>query len=486
MEREAVAKVIERVRRERMFTPGEPVVVGCSGGADSTALLYVLGSGLLGFPLACTAVYVDHGIRRETEAERALVAEAAARVGARFVVRQVDVPAAKAAAGGSLQEVARRLRYEALREEAERRGARRIAVGHTQSDRAETLLLQLLRGAGVRGLAAIPPVRGAVVRPLIDLSRAETEAICRAYGLRWFDDPSNVSDSYLRNRVRRELIPHLRRYNPRIEEILARTAEILRADEEYLEEAAEAAYQAAARPGPDGAGVTLACDGLRSLPLALARRVVRRALREAGGEEEGGRATFAQVEAILALAESTEGSAAFHGLGGIRVEREYGRLRFYPVRPASPGLTGPGGGEGGEGAAGEPPTFLAVPGVTPIPWAGCRIAASVAEAGPDPAAAVRRAAPNCAVLDYDAVALPLVARSRRPHDVLRPLGAGGRKKVKELFIDAKVPRSQRARVPLVLDRRGIVWVVGHCIDERVKVTGGTRRLLVLRADPDRA
>src|SRR5512137_1883670 len=221
--------VTDTCRRRHLLGCNDAVLVALSGGADSTALLSALAemrdAGAVG---EVTAVHVDHALRPGSH----LDGEACARVCASLGVplRQVKVEVH----GGNVQAEARKVRYAALRREAARAGATRIATGHTQDDQAETVLLRLLRGSGARGLSAIPPRRGAIVRPLIDRSRAEGLAWLSRSSLAWRDDPSNASPRYLRNRLRLELWPRLLELNPALEAALARTADLLRDDERAL------------------------------------------------------------------------------------------------------------------------------------------------------------------------------------------------------------------------------------------------------------
>ncbi|HET9554167.1 MAG TPA: tRNA lysidine(34) synthetase TilS, partial [Anaeromyxobacteraceae bacterium] len=219
--------------RRRLAGPGDPILVALSGGRDSMALLAALAAlrdrGLAG---ELSALHVDHGLRPGVAAEAAVARNACARLG--VPCRSVEVTVGP----GNVQAAARRARYAALREEAARRGAARIATGHTRTDQAETVLLRLLRGAGARGLSGIPPRRGPIVRPLIDRSRGEGTAFLERLGLPWCDDPSNDTARYARNRLRQGLWPLLLELSPAVEAALARTADLLRDDERALDRAA--------------------------------------------------------------------------------------------------------------------------------------------------------------------------------------------------------------------------------------------------------
>jgi tRNA(Ile)-lysidine synthase len=235
-----------------------PVVVGCSGGADSLALLALA----VDAGLAPIAVHVDHGLRPGSDREAAVVADAAARLGARFDARRVKV-----AEGANLEARARAARYDALEAARVEHSATAVLVGHTADDQAETVVLNLLRGSGSAGLAGMPVRRGHVVRPLLGSRRTDVRAECARRGLVPVDDPSNDDLAFRRNWVRHEVLPLLERGAGRdLTPVLARQAEVLRAESDFLDALARAAW-----PGEAGARAR----DLAALPEPLARRAVR-------------------------------------------------------------------------------------------------------------------------------------------------------------------------------------------------------------------
>jgi tRNA(Ile)-lysidine synthase len=305
---------VERLHAARGDFTGldAPVVVACSGGADSLALLaHTVDAGL-----RPVAVHVDHGLRPASGDDARVVELAARRFGAGFRGRRVDV-----APGPNLEARARAARYGAL--EAVRRevGATVVLTGHTADDQAETVLLHVLRGAATDGLAGIPARRGRIVRPLLGVRRADTRAVCRALDLCPVDDPMNADPAYRRVFLRREVIPRLEQAARRdLVPVLARQAEILRAESELLDELAAAAL---GRAG----GATPRASGIAHLPLALARRAVRRWL---GAPAP----SFDDVDRVLAVA---RGEARAAELGGSRrVERSGGVLHLR-VQTSTPG-----------------------------------------------------------------------------------------------------------------------------------------------------
>ncbi len=376
-------------------------MVALSGGADSTALLAALvelrDAGEVG---EVTAVHVDHGLRRGSHLDADACAGVCDTLGVPFHRVKVEV------GPGNVQAEARRARYAALRREATRVGATRIATGHTQDDQAETVVLRLLRGSGARGLSGIPPRRGAIVRPLIDRTRSEVEAHVRARGLPHLEDPSNATPRFLRNRVRAEVLPVLRSLAPQAARALARAADLLRDDERAL----------AAGGRRIAKGGTVRIADLRDEPVAVRRRVVRELWRRTSGSRRDLDAR--QVESVLALLDRRRPARVPLARGFEAVVR-YGTLAVrtapLPVTPAEP-------------------LRIDAPGLHPLPGGG------TLEVGGAPGAA-----------------WPLWWRGRLPGDRFRPLGGRGSKKWKAWLIDRKVPREVRDGLRVLADDEG--WVL---------------------------
>lgn len=323
IESEVLECVKATIRSHGMLAGGEHVVVAVSGGPDSMTLLHVLTRLAADWRLVLHAVHVDHGLRPESGAEAAQVKQWCAVFGVPCRVVTVRVAERRSATGESIQEAARALRYAALEEaaatlesaSAAERARVRIAVGHTADDQAETILLRLLRGSGGMGLAGIPPVRGRVIRPLFDLRRDDVMAYCKAVSLPYLLDRSNESRAYLRNRIRHELIPHIEsEYNPQFREVLRRLGEVLRADEEVLEDTVNAVLVSPAVAAEFGAGrARVRAAGVAALPLGLIRRILRRLFREATGEPGP---SFERLEAARALLRPGARGGARIELGG--------------------------------------------------------------------------------------------------------------------------------------------------------------------------
>ena len=435
--------VLEAVRAQGVVAPGSRFVVLVSGGRDSVCLLDVLasicGSGRL------RALHVNYGLRaEESDGDERHVRELCERLGVAATV----IAAPPAPARGNLQAWARDLRY-AHAIELAGTGAL-IATGHTATDQAETVLYRLAASPGRRALLGMAPREGRLVRPLLRLTREQTAAHCRARGLPWREDSSNDDpDRFARGRVRHGALPALRAVHPAAESNLLRSVELLRAEAEVLDEVV-----AVALAGRD----RIAVSRLAALPAALARLVVIRLAEDAACGPLPG--VGARVGELAALA-GAGGSATLDVGGGVRAIVEYGVLRFEAAAAA------PAPSEGS----------LSVPGSAEFgAWA---LQATLERPAGPPAA---QADAGVAVLDADRLhGAALTVRSWRAGDRMHPLGLDGSKSLADLFSDRRVPRAQRATVPVLLCEREIAWVPGVATAEEFRVRADTRRLAVLHA-----
>jgi tRNA(Ile)-lysidine synthase len=304
------------IRRFDLLPAGTRVVVAVSGGADSVALLCLLQelSAGLGFTVAALA-HVNHQLRgAESDRDEGFCRALAGRLGLPAHVERVDVRGTAAAEGRAIEDAARLLRYAALERSRRACGAERIAVGHTRDDQAETVLMKLLRGAGPRGLAGIYPRNGAVVRPLLEVGRQELRAWLADKGITHVEDASNADLANPRNLLRHEALPWLEAwFGPSVGVVLARAAEIARADEDLLAELTSACWDLAVREEPGRLSIARA-DVARA-PLSLQRRVLLEALRRSGVSHPG----FDEVETLRSVLVGEAGGAEF--AGGVRAER---------------------------------------------------------------------------------------------------------------------------------------------------------------------
>ena len=460
------------IRRYGLFSRDARVLVALSGGGDSVALLVVLREIALadGFRVA-GAAHLNHQLRgADADADEDFCRRLCGELGVPLYVERVDV--ATHARGGrmSLEQAAHDERHRFFERAARATGAGSVAVAHTKNDQAETFLLRLLRGSGPRGLSAMHPRSGLVVRPLIATTRLEVNAFLTERGMAFCTDATNADPEIPRNRVRHELIPFLEaRFSPRIVDTLDREAAIAREDAAFLD--AEATAAAGALIRRTAAGVELPIKAALAHPPAIARRVFRLAQQLASGGRFVG---FDAVEAILQYAVSN--STGSLDLPGHRVNRRRDTLVL--TRTA------------GRPAPDVPAAFaysLGVPGRVEVPEARCTISAdisSVADGIAPTLLAPLRARGDQVVLEGGRVRGPLWVRNRRPGDRLRPLGFHGRKKLQDVFVDQKTARQDRDAVPVIVDSAGqIVWVAGHAVAEDFRVTDRTKAVVILKRLP---
>ncbi len=453
-------KVKTTIKRHQMLLRGDSVLIGLSGGPDSVCLLCVLDMLKESFDLRLSAIYIDHGLRPgETDVEREFCRKLCGGRGVRFIEQSIDVRAHANTWNLNLQEAARQLRYWTFDQTAREIKAHRIALGHTADDQAETLVMNLLRGTGPTGLAGMPPVRKNIIRPLIDVERREIEAFLDANGVGFLTDSSNLKRDYVRNRVRLSLMPRLREFNLDIIGTLARTAAIFQDEERYFTVIVTKTLMKMISRKTD-TRLELFLAPFEIMDTVVMRRALRRAIDETRGLR---RITYAHIEDVIRLIKEGKPGDRIYLPDGIRVIKDYSTLILTSEAPST--LT---------------PCALNVPGETILKESGILLKAS--EAGVDAVKDARDLlgdGKGTCVLDADALPAPLMARPRRPGDFFYPRGFGRRKKLQDYFVDEKVPRDERNRIPIVTSGDEIVWVVGYRADERFKVTGKTKRIVTL-------
>ena len=443
-------KISDFIQTNRLFAPGDTVVVAVSGGADSVALLDILVS-LRDLNLNLVAAHLNHMLRGdESDGDEEFVRSLADIHGLPFVVRRVDVDDVARRERRSLEDAGRAARYAFFDEVAATRGAASVALAHHAGDQAETVLLRLLRGAGGSGLCAMAPKSaGRYVRPLLGVSRGEIEEYLAARGIAWRNDSSNEDGNFLRNRIRHELIPFLAGYNPAISERLNATAEALAADEECLEAATDEAF--ARHAVRDNDRVTLFVPGVRSEPRGIRLRLYRRAILLAKGDLA--RISFRHLQALDRQIFSPAPNLSLALPDAIRAEKSYEEISFLSMEEITLKLTGE--------------IFLDSPGIYPLPGGG-ELYVDFAH----PPEELKSTPATTAYFDLEQAPFPWRIRTFRPGDRFSPFGMTGHKKVKELFIDAKIPISVRRLVPLLFCGETLLWVGGirrsraACLSER--------------------
>jgi tRNA(Ile)-lysidine synthase len=456
-------EILERVRatiRERQLLPpeGGTVIVGYSGGADSTALLHLMTRVQGECNLRIHAAHLHHGMRPEADDDVRVCAAVCAQLGVPLHVERVDVPARAQAERISLEEAGRNARYAFFDRLAHELNAVAVALAHTRDDQIETILINLLRGTGPRGLCGMPYKRDRIIRPLLDATRAQTHHYCAAQELPTVFDSTNLDPHQLRRRVRMELIPLLRDLSPAFDRHLLRLADILENEEAWWEYEVHSLMECGSYASAD-AEASLQHSKIRRefftrLHPAMQRRILREWLRAHLGTLR--LPPYEILEGIRRAA--LQGKRTSWQLSDtLRLTTDEAALTLHTKPPAL-----------------EPydyPVELETPIL--IPQAGAWLEARLLPTPPP----TPNTTPDCAYLDADAVQGQLIVRNARRGDRFQPLGMPAPKKLSDIFVDRKVPRAERGRLPLLCDAAGILWAPGYTIAARARITPHTTRAL---------
>ncbi len=474
------------VREHRLVPAGSILLVAVSGGADSICLLHLLVRLSSELDIRLHVAHLDHMLRgAESKADADYVARLARELGVPATVEKRDVAAYRKEKRISLEEAAREVRYRFLADTASSVGAGRISTGHTQDDQLETILMHLVRGTGTRGLIGLKPVSQwklngwsvTIVRPLLEVSRQETAEYCQSHKLNPRMDTSNLELSPLRNRIRQQLLPLLKSYNPGVAQALLRASAIAGGEIAFLDGEVSRLWNEVVQK-QEGV-IILDKERFSRLPPALKRHLLRTAIEGLWGSLKDIEARH--IQGIMAALDKPAGKQI--GLpGGLVFSIEYDRY-LLGLEPASlcpfPELTGE--------------SALKIPGETRLP--GWQVEATVGK--PEGTLALLKTPVPLpfskgkgvkgvgltdnltACFDFDKTGDEIMVRTRKRGDSFRPLGSVGSKKLNEFMIDARIPRTWRERIPVVFSPEHILWLVGYRIDEKVKVTEATRQVLKL-------
>lgn len=447
------------IEREKLIQKGDKVLVALSGGPDSVCLLHCLKKLENIYEMTIYAAHLNHMIRgMEAQKDAMYTAKLCDSFGITFFVKSVDVPLYAKEKRLSIEEAARKIRYEMLFEIKEKIGANKIAVAHNLDDQAETVLMRLMRGTGIHGLKGMDYFReDGLIRPLMDVQKTDILSYCDQQGLSPRLDKTNEETEYTRNRIRLNLIPLIQeQYSPQIKTLVAKMANLLREDDAFLEEEADRIFRRDSVILPDR--VKIQADDIRALHPAIAKRVIRQAVRETADTLEG--IESGHIEDVLDLMGSAKTHAMIHLPRGV----------FVYKRP--------------EGVLFTKKTIEAVSSAYRYPLKqGESLFIPEMNLKMDSRILSKE---RCMVLptgnltkafDLDKIRGELVVRNRQDGDRIRPMGMGGTKKLKDLFIDLKIPREKRDSIPILCDDQGILWVVGYKISEDYKIDENTKNVL---------
>jgi len=457
------AKVQRTLKKYNMISPGDKVVIAASGGVDSTALLHVLNSLKATLKIKLFAAHLNHKLRgRDAELDAGFVKETCKKLRIPVFIEEFDVQAFAEQNRLGLEDAARRVRYEYFERIAARMSANKIALAHNADDNIETFLMRLIRGSGLKGLESIPALRGRIIRPFIEVSRKEIEAYLRSINVRPRIDRTNFETRFMRNRVRRNLLPVLESYNKKIREVILRTISAVAADHDFIrKQAGESLMKAMISRKKNEVAIDM--EGLSRLEPAIKAEALRLAIGSV--KKDLVDISFVHIEDILGIMDKGRGEI---DLPGAYIYVKKGALVISRTKHTVP----------------EAIPFmhkLEVPGQAMAEEAGFVIDAELVDH-------VKRSEllkkdPYIAYLDYDKISKPLFIRGRKDGDVFSPLGLKGKKKLQDIFVDSKVAQENRSKVPVLEDGKKIVWIVGYRISEEAKVTSKTKKVVKISAQP---
>ena len=461
------SKVLQYINRHNLFYPGEKVVVAVSGGADSICLLNILHGIREELSISLHAAHLDHMLRgKESKADAAYVSRLCRKLGIPATIEAADVGDYSRKRKLATEEAARELRYAFFGRVIAEQEAGCVAVAHTRNDNVETIILHLIRGTGIAGLRGLQPrsvlqmgnerLRINVIRPLLELTRADIEKYCSKLRLKPRLDSSNTSTNYTRNRIRHELIPLLHTYNSRIDDALLRLSAIARDEMEFLEEQTAQVWSEIAEE--EGAGLTLDVERLSLLPAVMQNQVLRWAIKFLCGDTRDIEAEHIEDMARFLNKPAGKMLALPHG---IRLHKGYGRLTITLAgNTASPF------------PALDKAYSIKIPGETILP--GWMIKASISGKPPK-----KFDKGFTASFDFARTGRELTVRNCEKGDSFRPLGMEGQKNVLRFMSDSRIPRAWRSTIPLVCSGGKVIWVAGWRMDESVKITRSTQKVLRL-------
>lgn len=477
--------IFETIENYQMIEAGMRVIAGVSGGADSVCLLYVLSEYRKLVPFELQVVHVEHGIRGEASLSDAVFTqELCGRLEVPCRIVHTDVQQIAAQKGLSVEEAGRQERYRIFAEVCSEIQADRIAVAHNRNDQAETMLWNLARGSGLKGLGGIRPVREQIIRPLLFTDRRAIERILQEEGFEWRTDQTNLEQEYTRNKIRLSLIPQMEReLNEQAGLHLAQAAERLQQVQELLERLTQQAAQQCLMQAADS--VVLLLEPYEKQEALIQTELLKEALircREGSGLKDIGSVHLQQLQHLAELDCGKE----YRLPGQIRAVRENGRIRFHKITNKSDAVCGKtlqnqsAAVDNGAADVLQEEILLQIPGVQ---MAGSRrVTTELLENTSGLMEQIKEEKKYTKWISYDTINSGVCLRTRRAGDYLAVNETGGRKKLKDYFIDCKVPRDQRDAIWLLADGAHILWVIGYRLSSEVKITQKTKKVLKIQVE----
>ena len=457
-------EVRKTIKKQNMLEAGERVVVAVSGGPDSVALLKILEMLSREYKLTLIAAHLNHGLRDEADSEEQFVCELSNEMGITFESKKADIISYRKGSGKCVEDISRDVRYDFLNDVAKRQNAQKIALGHHLNDQVETVLMNFLRGSGPDGLKGMLPVRDSLyIRPLLGVSRKKILSFLESRKISYMTDTSNTESHYLRNRIRHLLIPQLEmQYNPHLYYSLANMAEIMRLENDYIENETDIAMSVSF-VGVAEDKVKINIPKLLEYHKAIQWRVVKEILQRSTPHSKG--IEYAHIKAVMELTYHNRPSGHLNLPYGIVVRREYDSLSIEKE------------GNFKKNTPCEKFDHLyyevTIPGTVKID----ELERIMKFDFVDYPTGINTNIQNIAYMDYDKIVGPMIIRTTKPGDRIKPLGMRGTKKIKSYFIDEKISITSRKMIPLLLDQESVLWIAGMRMSERVKITKKTINFL---------
>ncbi len=459
-------KILTTIQENHLIEPGDGVVIGVSGGHDSVCLLHVLQSLVESLQLKLYAVHINHMLRgKEADADEEYTVDLCNRLGIPISIVRIDIAAYAAKLGLSIEEAGREARYREFKQYASAVGASKIAVAHNRNDQAETVFMHIIRGTGTAGLSGMEYKRDCIIRPLLGVSRDEIECYCQGAGLHPRTDSSNLEQDFTRNKVRLALFPYINeKFDANIVESLWRLSQNASVDERFMEKCTSEAYERVIMEKGTGF-VCLDIRQMQKLDPAIGMRILRIALKNISGSAKG--VGGVHYRALTDLINKGRTGTMAQLPRGIRATVSYGVLKLLLKSSL----------EQSSSSDGAFSLQIALPGETFIPILNSNIRTSIIMPENIDKYSMLGYNPKVQYFDYDKVKQGIYIRNRRNGDIFKPLGSPGTKKLKEFYIDSKVPREKRGMIPLIVIGNEVVWIIGHKISDKFRVTENTKSVL---------
>ena len=455
-----IEKIKQTIERENLIENKDKILVALSGGPDSVCLLHALKKLETYYNIKIYAAHLNHKIRGiEAQKDALYAAKLCDELDVPFFVKAIDVPAYAKEKKMTLEEAARKLRYDMLFEVKNRIGAKKIAVAHNLDDQAETVIMRLIRGTGITGLKGMDYKRvDGVIRPLMDTSKANIVSYCDENKLNPRIDHTNLETEYTRNKIRLKLLPFIEQeFSANIKDTISRMANVLREDSDYLEAEAQRIFEEQVLENTNET-IKLDIEELKGTHSSLVKRLIRMAIKTLAGTLEG--IDNVHIEDILSLIKNSKNQLKLNLPKGLIVYKTTDGLIFTFEEISFENVNY---------------NYILKPdGYIQIDEIGMRIESKI------------MSKERCIALptgqytkafDYDKIKGDLIVRSRLDGDRMKPMGLGGTKKLKDIFIDLKIPREKRNSIAVLSDDKGILWLMGHKISEDYKIDENTKRVI---------